>query len=39
VTGSEEVLDVFPTTDLHQRVPLFVGSAELVRELQTVAAE
>jgi fructose-1,6-bisphosphatase I len=33
------VLDVLPTQDLHQRMPLFVGSAELVRELQAVAAE
>ena len=38
-TGAAEVLDVPPTTDLHQRVPLFVGSAELVRELQAVAAQ
>ena len=38
VTGSDEVLDVRPTADLHQRVPLFVGSAGLVRELQVVAA-
>jgi fructose-1,6-bisphosphatase I len=38
VTGAAEVLDVPPTADLHQRVPLFVGSSELVRELQTVAA-
>jgi fructose-1,6-bisphosphatase I len=30
---------VFPTPDLHQRVPLFVGSADLVRELQAVAAK
>lgn len=38
VTGAGEVLDVPPTADLHQRVPLFVGSSELVRELQSVAA-
>ena len=38
VTGADVVLDVPPTTDLHQRAPLFVGSAELVRELQAVAA-
>ncbi|MGI4870930.1 MAG: class 1 fructose-bisphosphatase [Janthinobacterium lividum] len=38
VTGAAEVLDVPPTTDLHQRVPLFVGSADMVRELQAVAA-
>lgn len=34
VTGPAEVLDVPPTADLRQRVPLFVGSAELVGELQ-----
>ena len=39
VTGATEVLDVPPTANLHQRVPLFVGSAALVRELQAVAAE
>ncbi len=39
VTGSEEVLDVRPTADLHQRVPLLVGAAGLVRELQGVAAQ
>jgi fructose-1,6-bisphosphatase I len=39
VTGADDVLDVLPTKDLHQRMPLFVGSAELVRELQAVAAE
>ena len=38
VTGATDVLNVLPTPDLHQRVPLFVGSAELVRELQAVAA-
>ena len=38
VTGADVVLDVHPTTDLHQRAPLFVGSAELVEELQAVAA-
>jgi fructose-1,6-bisphosphatase I len=38
VTGADEVLDVPPTAALHQRAPLFVGSAELVRELQAVAA-
>ena len=38
VTGADVVLDVPPTADLHQRAPLFVGSAELVRELQAVAA-
>ena len=38
VTGADEVLDVPPITDLHQRAPLFVGSAEPVRELQAVAA-
>ncbi|WP_151089106.1 class 1 fructose-bisphosphatase [Hymenobacter baengnokdamensis] len=39
VTGATEVLDVPPTADLHQRVPLFVGSSELVRELQAVASK
>jgi fructose-1,6-bisphosphatase I len=29
VTGAINVLDVPPTTLLHQRAPLFVGSAEL----------
>ena len=38
VTGADVVLDVPPTADLHQRAPLFAGSAELVRELQAVAA-
>jgi fructose-1,6-bisphosphatase I len=38
VTGADDVLDVPPTQDLHQRMPLFVGSSELVRELQAVAA-
>jgi fructose-1,6-bisphosphatase I len=39
VTGATDVLDMPPSSDLHQRVPLFVGSADLVRELQAVAAE
>ncbi|WP_216690298.1 class 1 fructose-bisphosphatase [Hymenobacter siberiensis] len=38
VTGADVVLDVPPTADLHQRAPLFVGSADLVKELQAVAA-
>ena len=37
-TGAADVLDVPPGPDLHQRLPLYVGSAELVRELQAVAA-
>jgi len=37
VTGRTAVLDVPPTKNLHQRVPFFVGSAELVRELQAAA--
>ncbi|WP_317164883.1 hypothetical protein [Hymenobacter ginkgonis] len=39
MTGTANVLDVPPTTELHQRAPLFVGSAELVAELQTWAAK
>lgn len=38
VTGSTTVLDITPTSDLHQRAPLFVGSAELVAELQELAS-
>ena len=38
VTGADVVLDVPPTADLHQRAPLFVGSADLVKERQAVAA-
>ena len=39
VTGAHLVLDVPPIADLHQRAPLFVGSADLVKELQAVAAQ
>jgi fructose-1,6-bisphosphatase I len=39
VTGADVVLDVHPNADLHQRAPLFVGSADLVEELQAVAAQ
>jgi fructose-1,6-bisphosphatase I len=35
ITGPERVLDVLPQDDLHQRVPLFVGSR---REVEFVAA-
>ncbi len=38
VTGADVVLDVPPTDDLHQRIPMYVGSADLVQELQAVAA-
>ena len=37
-TGATAVLDVPPLTDLHQRAPLYVGSASLVAELQALAA-
>jgi len=36
--GTEPVLDIVPT-DFHQRAPLFVGSADLVENLLTFAAE
>ena len=39
VTGAADVLNVPPSQDLHQRLPLSVGSAELVRELQAAAAQ
>jgi fructose-1,6-bisphosphatase I len=38
VTGADVVLDVQPNADLHQLAPLYVGSADLVKELQAVAA-
>jgi fructose-1,6-bisphosphatase I len=38
VTGADVVLDVKPNADLHQFAPLYVGSADLVKELQAVAA-
>ncbi len=37
VTGADVLLDVPPTSDLHQRAPLFVGSADLVEELRCIA--
>jgi fructose-1,6-bisphosphatase I len=39
VTGADVVLDVVPSGDLHQRAPLFLGSADMVHELQMEAAQ
>ena len=37
-TGTQDILDVAPTS-LHQRTPLFLGSAEFVDEVERVLAE